>query len=59
MAGQRWRLLLAYHTGRAGLPDVTARLLADHDGYHAIQTLAGIGPLLAIPGLLFDRTAQR
>ena len=27
-AGDRWRLLLAYHAGRAGLPDLTARLLA-------------------------------
>jgi tetratricopeptide (TPR) repeat protein len=25
--GDRWRLLLAYHTGRAGLPGLTARLL--------------------------------
>jgi tetratricopeptide (TPR) repeat protein len=27
-AGDRWRLVLAYHAGRAGLPDLTARLLA-------------------------------
>ena len=26
--GDRWRLLLAYHVGRAGLPDLTTRLLA-------------------------------
>jgi tetratricopeptide (TPR) repeat protein len=26
-AGDQWRLLLAYHVGRAGLPDLTARLL--------------------------------
>jgi hypothetical protein len=27
-AEDRWRLLLAYHTGRAGLPDLAARLLS-------------------------------
>lgn len=27
-AGDRWRLLLAFHAGRADLPDLTARLLA-------------------------------
>jgi hypothetical protein len=40
-AGDRWRLVLAYHAGRAGLPDLTAQLLAplinstDHAGQDA------------------------
>lgn len=28
VAGDQWRLLLAYHAGRAGLPDLTTRLIA-------------------------------
>ena len=42
--GNRWRLLLAFHAGRAGYPDITQQLLT---------------PLLAAPGIAEDGDAAR